>query len=172
MKTLITASVIAIALLTGGLAGCSSGGNSASGMNAALVDYVNAQVRFSAPTGDTSPESISQSWIDTYGSKTARMRETFEILRVEAEQVEFPETTGVKGEPSQSTMTEYLNANDLYISMNEEFYNEMETCTSNGGDTYECATLTNINMQGGMYPDVVKRVQTATQQLREESSVG
>jgi hypothetical protein len=153
------------------LAACGGGGNSAEGINTALANYLNAQSAFSAPVGDTSPNTVNEAWVQTNAENLAQMRETFEVLRTEAEKVDFPATFEQRGEPSQSTIDEYLTATDSYIAFNEQMQAETEGCIASGGTPYDCALRIGVLAMTGAYPDVVKRAQTAAIQLRDETSV-
>jgi hypothetical protein len=165
---LAMASTVIVAI---GLSGCSTGGNSADGVNAALATYISAQATFNTPVGDTSEASINQAWVDTNGANIERMRETFGLLQSEASKVEFPSTFAQRGEPSEGTVNEYLNATDAYIAMNEQMQAETQACISNGGTPYECVMRVGIAGMSGAYLGVVERAQNAALQLREESSI-
>jgi hypothetical protein len=153
------------------LAACGGGGNSAEGINTALANYLNAQNAFNTPVGDTSPNTVNQAWVDTNGDNLAQMRQTFEVLRTEVEKVDFPATFEQRGEPSQSTIDEYLTATDTYIALNEQMQAETEGCIASGGTPYDCVLRIGVSAMTGAYSDVVKRSQTAAIQLRDETSV-
>lgn len=168
-RVTMVSAVLASALL---LAACGGGGNSAAGVNTALASYVEAQAAFNAPVGDTSPSNVTEAWVSTNGGRLVQMRQAFESLRSEAEKVDFPATFSQKGEPAQSTITEYLGATDAYIAFNEQFQSETEGCIAAGGTPYDCVMQVGTMAMTGAYPDVVKRAQNAALQLRNETSVG
>lgn len=164
----IAAGLAAIALL----AACGGGGNSAAGVNSALVAYLQAQADYNAPLGDTSPATVTQSWVNANAGRLIQMRQAFEDLRTAAGSVDFPSTFEEKGEPSQATITEYLNATDAYIALNEQMQADTEGCISAGGTPYDCVMRVGVMGMSGIYPDVVQRAQNAALQLREEASIG
>jgi hypothetical protein len=172
MKKKFILAVASTAIVAIGLTGCSTGANSADGVNAALATYISAQATFNSPVGDTSEASIEQAWVDTNGANISRMREAFGLLQREASNVEFPSVFTQRGEPSAGTITEYLNATDAYIAVNEQMQAETQGCISNGGTPYECVMRVGITGMSGAYPGVVERAQNAALQLREESSIG
>jgi hypothetical protein len=164
-------SIATAAVLLAGLSGC-GGGNSAAGINTALRDYIEAQSTFNSFGGQVSESSIDREWVRKNGENITQMRSKFEVLRSEASQVDFPSSAGVRGEPSRATITEYLSAVDNYIAFNEQMQLETETCISNGETAFDCVMLTGVMNMSGAYPEVVQRAQSATLQLREESSIG
>lgn len=76
------------------LAGCGSSGNEASGVNAALADYAQAQGEFGQAEPNANESTVTQAWLDEKAALLATMRASFERLTSEAESVTFPDTAG------------------------------------------------------------------------------
>jgi hypothetical protein len=100
------------------------------------------------------------------------MRASFDRLRSEAESVNFPDTAGEPGEPSQATVDEYLAATEDYIVANEVQQMQVQSCVDGGGAPFDCVMQVGVEAMIGVYPDVLKRAQAAALLLRSESSRG
>ena len=162
----VIGAVLVLALLTG----CGASGNPATGMNAALADYLQAQAAFGQMEANASESTITAAWIEDRATKLSRMRMAFEALRSQAQAVDFPETAGVRGQPAQATVDEYLAATDAYITINEQVQLEVDGCLGSGGRPFDCVMQVGSAALLGIYPDVLKRAQEAALQLQAESS--
>ncbi len=164
--------IVVAAVAVGLLAGCGSSGNEASGVNAALVNYAQTQGEFGQTEPNPSESTVTQAWLDEKAALLATMRSSFERLRSEAESVNFPDTAGEPGEPSQATVDEYLVATEDYIVANEIQQMQVQSCVDAGGAPFDCVMQVGVEAMIGVYPDVLKRAQAAALQLRSESSRG
>lgn len=152
-------------------AGCgSSGANPAEDVNAALADYITVQAEYSRSETNLTPATVNQAWLDEKGALIERLRTTFNQLRSAAEEVDFPDQAGGKGQPSQSTIDEYLSATDAYVAANEQIMFMTQDCVRGGGAVYDCVAQVGAESLLGIYPDVVKRAQSAALQLQSEAS--
>jgi len=154
------------------LAGCGSSGNEASGVNAALAEYAQAQGEFGQTEPNANESTVTQAWLDEKAALLATMRASFDRLRTEAESVNFPEQAGGPGEPSQATVDEYLAATEDYIVANEVQQMQVQSCVDAGGPPFDCAMQVGVEALIGVYPDVLKRAQAAALELQSESSRG
>lgn len=152
-------------------AGCgSSGANPAENVNAALADYITVQAEYSRSETNLTPATVNQAWLDEKAALLARLRTTFDQLRTEAEQVDFPDQAGERGQPAQATIDEYLSATDAYVAANEQIMLMTQDCVRAGGAVYDCVAQVGTESLIGIYPDVVKRAQAAAIQLQAEAS--
>jgi hypothetical protein len=154
------------------LPACEGSGNPAAGVNAALAEYIQAQGTYGQTDANISESTVTLAWVDEKSRQLQQMRSTFEVLRSEAEAVDFPEEAGERGQPAQATVDEYLAATDAYITANEQQHAQIKGCLSAGGTPYNCAMQVGTESLLGIYPDVVKRAQAAAMQLQAESSRG
>jgi hypothetical protein len=154
------------------LAGCGSSGNEASGVNEALAEYAQAQGEFGQTEPNANESTVTQAWLDEKAALLATMRASFDRLRSEAESVNFPDTAGEPGEPSQATVDEYLAATEDYIVANEVQQMQVQSCVDGGGAPFDCVMQVGVEAMIGVYPDLLKRAQAAALLLRSESSRG
>ena len=166
-----SAAACVLSFVTVAASGCgSSGGNPAEGVNAALADYIAVQAEYSRSETNLTPATVNQAWLDEKADVLARLRATFNKLRGEAEQVDFPDQAGDRGQPSQATIDEYLSATDAYVAANEQIMLMTQDCIGEGGTVYDCVAQVGAESLIGIYPDVVKRAQAAALQLQSEAS--
>jgi hypothetical protein len=163
----LVAASIALVACGGGTGGANSD-NPALGMNSAMVTYSQALGDYLATPPDA---SSGQDFMETNRVKLQRLRDSFNQVVAEASGVEFPSVAGEKGQPAQSTIDEFLSATDAYVTLEEELLRQIDFCISGGSTTVDCVTQVGTSAMVGIYPEVMKRAQSAALQLRQEASV-
>jgi hypothetical protein len=163
----LLAASIALVACGGGTNGAASD-NPALGLNAAMATYSQSLGDYLAIPPDA---SNGQAFMDTNRAKLQNLRTSFNEVVTEASGIEFPSVSEQVGQPSQATVDEFLNATDAYITLEEELLRQIDSCISGGSATVDCVTQVGTSAMIGIYPDVMKRAQSAALQLRQEASV-
>lgn len=162
---LLTVLGLSVALITA----CGSTNGQDTQLSSTLMEYAEAQDAYTRMDTDTSPTAVTQAWVDDKSTKLARVRQTFEAFRAEAEITDFPQRAGEPGQPSQATIDEFIAATDALISFDEDSLAQVQDCTERGGLPYDCVMRVGAQLIIGAYPEILTRAQNAALQLQVES---